>query len=100
MYRGDTSLGLAAFVGVSILFTLIFVLFASGRGTPMPAFPDDLQSTGLYSDFSHKTIDPRNLSYSPQYPLWSDGAVKRRWIYLPPGTAIDASDPDIWLFPD
>ena len=26
------------------------------------------------------------LAFSPQYPLWSDGAPKRRWIRLPPGT--------------
>jgi hypothetical protein len=50
-----------------------------------------LRDTGL--------SDPRNLSFSPQYPLWSDGARKRRWIYLPPGTAIDASRPDAWEFP-
>jgi hypothetical protein len=31
--------------------------------------------------------------------LWTDGATKRRWISLPPGTAIDASDPDAWVFP-
>lgn len=37
--------------------------------------------------------------YSPQYPLYSDGASKRRWIYLPVGTAIDVSNPDEWIFP-
>jgi hypothetical protein len=39
------------------------------------------------------------MQYAPQYPLWSDGASKRRWIFLPPGTSIDASDPDVWTFP-
>jgi hypothetical protein len=43
--------------------------------------------------------DPRNVAFSPQYPLWSDGAAKRRWIFLPPGTAIDGSRPDAWEFP-
>lgn len=37
--------------------------------------------------------------YSPQYPLWSDGAQKRRWIYLPRRTRIDTSNPDDWHFP-
>ncbi|MBL7556590.1 MAG: hypothetical protein JNM24_12290 [Bdellovibrionaceae bacterium] len=37
--------------------------------------------------------------YSPQYPLYSDGASKRRWVYVPEGTAIDNSDPDSWVFP-
>jgi hypothetical protein len=39
------------------------------------------------------------VEFSPQYPLWSDGASKRRWIWLPPGTFIDASNPDAWEFP-
>jgi hypothetical protein len=39
------------------------------------------------------------LSFSPQYPLWSDGADKQRWLQLPPGTSIDARDPDAWVFP-
>ena len=41
----------------------------------------------------------QNLPFSPQYPLWSDGTTKRRWLYLPPGTAVDASQPDAWVFP-
>jgi hypothetical protein len=61
--------------------------------------PRRLADTGLYSDFASRTIDPRNLHYSPQYPLWSDGAGKNRWIRLPPGTAVDARDPDAWVFP-
>jgi hypothetical protein len=61
--------------------------------------PPDLRQTGLYADFGSKTVRSGILSYSPQYPLWSDGAKKRRWIYLPPGTSIDAADPDVWDFP-
>ena len=61
--------------------------------------PRTLQDTGLYSDFAKLTVDPKHLAFSPQYPLWSDGAMKRRWISLPPGTAIDGSDPDGWTFP-
>src|SRR3954462_6999467 len=61
--------------------------------------PATLQDTGLYSDFRTLTVDPQHLAFSPQYPLWSDGATKRRWVSLPPGTAIDGSDPDAWIFP-
>lgn len=39
------------------------------------------------------------LPFSPQYPLWSDGTDKRRWIHVPRGRRIDASDPDAWQFP-
>ncbi len=61
--------------------------------------PPRLADTGLYSDFASRTVDPRNIPYSPQYPLWSDGAGKQRWIHLPPGSRIDASDPAVWRFP-
>jgi hypothetical protein len=67
---------------------------AGARGVPAR-----LADTGLYSDFASRTVDPRNLHYTPQYPLWSDGAGKDRWIRLPPGTAVDARDPDGWTFP-
>lgn len=61
--------------------------------------PADLFATGLYADAKTLTVDPRHLAFSPQYPLWTDGAAKRRWISLPPNTRIDASDPDHWMFP-
>jgi mono/diheme cytochrome c family protein len=61
--------------------------------------PARLAETGLYADFAARTIDPANLPFAPQYPLWSDGATKRRWVRLPTGRTIDASDPDAWVFP-
>jgi hypothetical protein len=61
--------------------------------------PPRLRDTGLYSDWDGKVVDPRNIPYSPQYPLWSDGAAKRRWIRIPARRHIDASDPNAWVFP-
>jgi len=66
---------------------------------PSPAPPGLLSKTGLYADMATKRVDPKNLSYSPQYPLWSDGAHKRRWVYLPAGRRIDAARQDDWVFP-
>ncbi len=39
------------------------------------------------------------LRFEPQYPLWSDGAEKLRWALIPPGTKVDTSNIDRWLFP-
>ena len=39
------------------------------------------------------------MTFTPQYPLWSDGAAKRRWISLPRDEAIDAARPAAWEFP-
>jgi hypothetical protein len=64
-------------------------------GAPLPLRPPArLAETGLYADPLALAIDPRNRPYAPQYPLWSDGASKSRWIFLPEGAAIDASNPD------
>ncbi len=61
--------------------------------------PRTLRETDLYADWATKTIADGVLSFSPQYPLWTDGAEKRRFIALPRGTWIDAGDPDAWRFP-
>jgi hypothetical protein len=81
------------------LLWLLLIMAASSWPARSDAASLRLRDTGLYADFDARTIDPGNLAYSPQYPLWSDGATKRRWIHLPPGTAIDASDPNVWSFP-
>jgi len=65
-------------------------------GGPIPA---KLSETGLYSDFQKKTIAENVAGFTPQYPLWSDGARKQRWIYLPPNTQISTKDPNRWVFP-
>lgn len=67
-------------------------------GTGAGAPPDRLSETGLYEPGTLR-LSPDVLAFSPRYALWSDGAAKRRWVYLPPGTAIDASDPGAWQFP-
>ena len=68
------------------------------RLQPDPAAPSRLSDTGLYERGSLK-VDARNRAYSPQYPLWSDGAHKQRWIFVPPGAQVDATDVDAWVFP-
>jgi hypothetical protein len=70
---------------------LIAAAFAWSACACAEPLPPHLRDTGIG--------DPGNLAFAPQYPLWSDGAAKRRWISLPPGTAIDASRPDAWEFP-
>jgi hypothetical protein len=46
-----------------------------------------------------ESVAPDVRSFRPRFELWSDGAGKRRWIRLPPGTQIDTSDMDSWQFP-
>jgi hypothetical protein len=62
--------------------------------------PEQLSDTGLFSDPVRETLAPGVLAYTPQFALWSDGAEKRRWMWLPPGSRIDTSDMDNWRFPE
>jgi mono/diheme cytochrome c family protein len=62
------------------------------------ALPERLSETGLYAS-DGVTLREGVRAYSPRFELWSDGATKRRWIALPPGTTIDTTDPDFWSFP-
>ena len=80
---------------------LPFLLLAALATSPAAAdtLPQHLADTGLYADFASKTIASDVHPFSPQYPLWSDGATKRRWIRLPRGSRIDATNPDAWVFP-
>lgn len=67
-----------------------------------PETPDGpprwLSETGLYAE-DGASLGPGVQLFEPRFPLWTDGADKRRWIALPPGAIIDTSDPDRWDFP-
>jgi hypothetical protein len=89
---------------VKPIFALAAALFAAAVALPEVAaagggeLPQRLSETGLYASGTRE-LAAGTIAFSPQYPLWTDGATKRRWIQLPPGTAIDASKPDAWEFP-
>jgi hypothetical protein len=65
--------------------------------TPTP--PQSLEETGLYCDMGQRLTAPGVIPFRPRFHLWSDGSVKTRWIYLPPGAKIDTADQDHWDFP-
>src|SRR4249920_2001350 len=91
----------AMFWAAAVALVIVAVASTSdadvARGRP-PVAPGLLSETGLYLTGT-TDVDPRNRPYSPQYPLWTDGATKRRWIRLPEGAAIDARDDEHWAFP-
>jgi hypothetical protein len=64
-----------------------------------PNHPLTLADTGLCMDAGCMQISPMAKPYAPQYTLWSDGASKKRWIYLPAGAQIDTTNPNFWKFP-
>ncbi len=66
---------------------------------PTVSGPMKLSQTGLYADFAARTLSPGVISFVPRYQLWSDGADKQRYLLLPPGSTIDTTEMDHWVFP-
>jgi hypothetical protein len=58
-----------------------------------------LSETGLYVDMVPRKISEDTLAFQPNFALWTDGAEKRRWIYLPEESKIISDDMDRWEFP-
>ena len=91
---------LAAGMGSDTGLTPAAVVPGMGSDTGLtPGPPQRLRDTGLYADASSTEIAPGNRPFAPQYPLWTDGLSKRRWIYLPAGAAIDGRQEHDWQFP-
>jgi len=65
----------------------------------LAALPARLSETGLFAAGDAERLGPGVRAYAPAYPLWSDGASKRRWLSLPEGSRIDSSNIDDWVFP-
>jgi hypothetical protein len=61
--------------------------------------PLDVFCTGLYLRHDSSKINSEALPYSPGVVLWSDGADKQRYLYLPPQTVITSDNMDAWKFP-
>ena len=63
------------------------------------SIPSLLSGTGAFTDVPNLTPDPALVPLEPINPLWSDGAVKSRWIALPTGTTVTWSPTGEWSFP-
>lgn len=74
----------------------------TATGTTGGEAPAMLSQTGLFTERSADgtlVLAEGVREFQPRYWLWSDGSDKKRYVYLPPGTQIDTSDPDHWVLP-
>ena len=68
--------------------------------SPLGPLPLALRETGFLSTSgSFDDVSPQVHPFAPTIQLWSDGLQKRRALFLPPGTKIDVSSRDAWVFP-
>ncbi len=63
------------------------------------AFPKELSAFGFFQDGRSQTPSARVTPYALNTPLWSDGAEKLRFIYLPEGTRLEADGEGLLKFP-
>jgi len=61
--------------------------------------PTDVFCIGLYAQHDIRKHPADVHPYTPGVLLWSDGAEKQRYLYLPPSATIDSADMDVWKFP-
>ncbi|HEU6448408.1 MAG TPA: PQQ-dependent sugar dehydrogenase [Verrucomicrobiae bacterium] len=103
-YTGLSSFGTDAdgeiyFCQMSSIGGHIYTLQRGGPPPPKKNLPKLLSQTGVFADL--KTLTPNDflIPYSVNSPLWSDGAVKARWIALPENSKIHFSRTNEWQFP-
>jgi hypothetical protein len=76
---------------------------SGGSGGAVDPMPKLLSQTGLFTDMVQQTLAPGVYAYEPAYKLWSDGADKKRWVYMPPGGKIQTDavlhGMDYWVYP-
>jgi uncharacterized repeat protein (TIGR03806 family) len=104
-YTGLSSFGTDAageiyFCQMSSIGGYIYKLQRGGPPPPKKVLPQLLSQTGAFNDVA--TLQPADylVPYVVNSPLWSDGAVKQRWMALPQGSKIGFSQNGEWTFPE
>lgn len=76
-------------------------IYKLASGTPVASrpLPALLSQTGAFTNLNTLTPQPGFIPYTVNSPLWSDGAVKTRWMALATNTAITFAPEGEWTFP-
>ncbi|MDB6112098.1 MAG: hypothetical protein JWR69_3848 [Pedosphaera sp.] len=78
-------------------------IYKLARSGPPPAsrpFPPLRSQTGAFQDAASLTPNTNLIPYTVNSPLWSDGAVKHRWMALPTNSTIHFTPTGEWSFPN
>lgn len=95
------------------LLALVLVACGDGSGDPKCSIPgtgpgvdpsgawcEQLSSYRLFSDIATQAPADDVIPYALNTPLFSDYAVKDRFVWLPPGTSMQWSDADAFAMPE
>mgnify|MGYP005842909493 CR=1 FL=1 len=74
----------------------IFCLERSGGGGTIPPL---LSQTGVFRDLAALATTPAMVPYTVNSPLWSDGALKQRWVSVPDNQRVGFAPTGEWFFP-
>jgi uncharacterized repeat protein (TIGR03806 family) len=104
-YTGLSSFGLDQnneiyFCQMSSVGGHIYTLARSGPPPASKPFPPLLSQTGAFRDVTTLALDTNLIPYNVNSPLWSDGAVKTRWMGLPTNTFVHFTPTGEWSFPN
>ncbi len=73
--------------------------FAHPNGTASKPIPPLLSQTGAFTNLATLGATNTLIPYSVNSPLWSDAAVKQRWISVPTNKFINFTTNGEWTFP-
>ena len=78
----------------------LYTLEPTPKEKPKAPFPTKLSETGIFTSVKGHQVDPGLIPYDVNAPLWSDGALKERFIGLPDDAQIEFTTWRGWNFPD
>ncbi len=61
--------------------------------------PELLSETGCFEDTATLKVAKGIFRYEMNSPLWTDGAIKERYVALPPDKKIEIGEDNLWHFP-
>ncbi len=62
--------------------------------------PQRLSETGAFTDTANLTPAPHLIPFAPNSKLWSDRALKQRWLSLPADSIIEYAEREHWNSPE
>ncbi len=78
----------------------VYKLTSATGSTTVTNLPTLLSQTGCVRPTNPRVAATGTIPYEVVSPLWSDGAVKRRWLALPDGGQITINDNGDFTFPN